>query len=298
MKKKLSFFYLILFFILVSGLAVSVSVQSFGNPPQASASLLDIPSPPPASLDAFYPPKSEQPVYLFSMLDMEAPFNGIIVDLMEEDFENAGKNYEQFKQKYTSVSKMVPEWEQDFPLKPVDDLGAAMQSGDKVKIMASIEEAGKVCGSCHLQNMVKVQQKFHWRDFEEITVTDLVTKESVSFSRLMQYLSMNFSGIGVNLQEGQVANAKNSFDQFKTRFTSLKASCTHCHTTQRKYFTDESVQSYIDELGSALNESPVNPEKVTGLSMKIGDENCSKCHLVHLPAAMTKFGWKMLENMK
>jgi hypothetical protein len=183
-------------------------------------------------------------------------------------------------------------------MKPVEDLGTYLQTSNKGEFMALIEEVGKKCNSCHLQNMAKVQYKYHWRDFGDVKVTDLVTKESVDFSQLMKFISVNFSGIGVNLEEGQVENAKKHFDQFKTRFTSLKASCTHCHITQRKYYVDESVQSYIDELGSTLSESPVNPQKVSELSMKIGEENCEKCHLVHVPAAMTKLGWKMLEDNK
>jgi hypothetical protein len=297
MKKNISFYYIVFVVFLAAALVGSIFVQSYGNSsPRANGSYLDIPSPPPQSLDALYPPKSEQPVFLFSMLDMEGPFNGIVIDLMEEDFANASANYEKFKQKYMSVSKLIPEWENEYPMKPVEELGAAMQTGDKGKIMASIEEVGKACNGCHLQNMVKVQQKYHWRDFEEIKVTDLVTKESVGFNQLMQFISMNFSGIGVNLEEGQVDNSKKHFEQFKTRFTSLKASCTHCHTTQRKYYVDESVQSYIDELGSVLNESTINPQKIEELTMKIGQENCEKCHLVHLPAAITKLGWKMLEK--
>jgi hypothetical protein len=298
MKKNKKFLYVIMALFLAAALVGSIVVQSYGNSPIANSSYLDIPSPPPQSLDALYPPKSEQPVFLFAMFDMEAPLNGIIVDLMEEDFANAGANYEKFKQQYVSASKLVPEWENDFPMKPVEDLGTAMQNGDKGKIMASIEEVGKACNGCHLQNMVKVQQKYHWRDFEEVKVTDLVTKESVGFNKLMKFISMNFSGIGVNLQEGQVDNARKHFEQFKTRFTSLKASCTHCHTTQRKYYVDESVQSYIDELGNSLNESTVNPQKIAELSMKIGEENCGKCHLVHVPAAVTKLGWKILESNK
>lgn len=298
MKRKTKFLYAVSFFLIAATFVGSIIVQGYGSSSKIYSGNLDILSPPPQSLDEFYPPKTDQPVYLFSMLDMEAPFNGIIVDLMEEDFINAGANYEKFKQKYISVSKLVPEWESDFPMKPVEDLGASLQTGDKGKIMASIEEVGKSCGGCHLQNMVKVQQKYHWKDFEGITVTDQVTKESISFSRLMQFLSMNFSGIGVNLEEGQVENAKKHFEQFKTRFTSLKASCTHCHTTQRKYYVDESVKSYIDELGNALNESSINQQKIAELSMKIGEENCGKCHLVHLPAAMTKLGWKMLGGNK
>jgi hypothetical protein len=144
--------------------------------------------------------------------------------------------------------------------------------------------------------MVNVQQKYHWREFENITVTDQLTKESVDFSQLMKFISMNFTGIAVNLEEGQVENAQKQYEQFKSRYISMKATCTHCHTSQRKYYVDESVQALIDDLGKALNETPADPRRVGELSMKIGQENCEKCHLVHLPAALTKRGWKMLES--
>lgn len=298
MKNKAQYLFVIPFLFLAAGLLGSGLIRDGGDSFSTGSYYTDIPSPPPQSLDALYPPQSEQPVFLFSMLDMEGSFNGIIVDLMEEDFRNVSANYEKFKQKYITVSKLVPEWENEYPMKPVEDLGGSLQTGDKGNIMASIEKVGNVCNSCHLQNMVKVQHKYHWKDFAKVKVTDLVTKESVDFSQLMKFISVNFSGIGVNLEEGQVENAKKHFEQFKTRFTSLKASCTHCHTTQRKYYVDESVQSYIDDLGNAMKESPVNPQKIAGLSMKIGEENCEKCHLVHVPAAMTKLGWKMLEENK
>jgi len=298
MKNKVQYLYVIPFLFLVVGLSVSGFNREGGDSFTTGSPYTDIPSPPPQSLDALYPPQSKQPVFLFSMLEMEGQFNGIIVDLMEEDFDNAALNYEKFKKKYISVSKLVPEWENDYPVKPVEDLGTSLQTGDKGKIMAYVEEVGKTCNNCHLQNMVKVQHKYHWRDFGEVKVTDLVTKENVRFSQLMKLISMNFSGIGVNLEEGQVENAKKHFEQFKSRFTTLKASCTHCHITQRKYYVDETVQSYINELGIALTESSVNQQKVAELSMKIGEENCEKCHLVHIPAAITKLGWKMLEYNK
>lgn len=248
---------------------------------------------PPESMDAYYPPISEQPVFAFAMLGMEMQFTGIAVNLLEKDFENANKSYEKFKEQYVQVSKLVPEWESNFTMEPVEELGKSLQSADAGKIFASIDAVGKVCGNCHMKYVIPVQYKYHWRDFDAINVSDQVTNENTDFLNLMRRISLNFTGIGVNLQEGQVENANNHFNEFKSRFFSMKATCTHCHKTPRKYYVDEEVRNMIDDLGKALNAKSIDFKLIEELSIKIGEESCEKCHLVHMPAAITKQSWKL-----
>jgi hypothetical protein len=81
MKNKALYLYVIAFLFLAAGLAGSGFITGGGNSFTTGSYYTDIPSPPPQSLDALYPPQSEQPVFLFSMLDMEDLFNGIIVVL-------------------------------------------------------------------------------------------------------------------------------------------------------------------------------------------------------------------------
>jgi cytochrome c556 len=230
------------------------------------------------------------------MHGLGTPFVGILVDLFENDPQNAKANFEKFKAQYVKVSKLVPEWEKDYPMDPVEELGAALKTGDQGKVMAAYEKVGKVCLDCHIVNMLKVQQKYHWGDFNAIRVKDPLTNEEVNFARLMQYLDSNFVGIGVDLEEGQIENAQKQFQGFNARFQALKETCWNCHDTERKYYIDESIQALVDKLGQALSGSPIDPNVVKKLSMGIGMENCFKCHLVHSPAALTKLQWEKVKG--
>ncbi len=261
---------------------------------QENSRLKSLRSPPPSVLDSMYPPQAEMPVYRTQMMDMAIPMSGILVNLLENDLDNVMPNFENFKTKYAELAKVVPEWENKYPLEPVNELGTALSSGEQRKVMAAFEKVGQVCHDCHMANMVKVQQKYYWLDFHEVTVPDPLTNEQVNFPKLMQNFDLNFVGIMVDLQEGQIENAVKQFEGFNARFQVLKDTCGECHgTSERKYFVDEEIQDKIDNLGQALkNPSTFNPELVQGLMMGIGTESCGKCHLVHVPAAYAKLQWK------
>lgn len=251
-------------------------------------------APPPSALDAMYPPNMENPEYQLRMMEMEIPMAGIIVDLNENDKNNAIVNFETFRTKYGEVAKLVPEWENKYPLKPVDDLGKALQNGEQERVMAAFSELGKVCMDCHIETMTKVQHKYYWMDFRDIRTVDPLTNEELKFPAFKQFLNASFFGIGVDLQEGQIGNALKQFEGFNARFQSLKDTCEDCHgTSERKYYVDESVQDGIDRLGQGLKDpGSLNPEQLQGLIMSIGIESCGKCHLAHVPAAFTKMRWK------
>ncbi len=182
---------------------------------------------------------------------------------------------------------------------PVDELGEALSSGDQRQVMASFEKVGQVCHDCHVSNMVKVQQKFHWLDFREVTIPDPLTNEQVNYAKLMQNIDLNFLGIMVDLQEGQIENALKHFEGFNARFQAMKDTCGDCHgTIERKYYVDDEIQGKIDNLGQALkNPATLNPEQVQGLMMGIGMESCGKCHLVHMPAQFSKYNWEKMEEI-
>ena len=163
---------------------------------------------PPSSLDALFPPQAEQPVFLFRMLGMAAPFSGIVADLFEADLEHAQANFEKFKMQYVEISRLVPEWEKNYPMGPVEALGAALETGNQAKVMAAYESVGKVCHDCHTAYMPKVQQKYHGGDFHAVRVNDPLTDEEVDFAQLMRFLDANFAGIIVDVEQGQRENAQ------------------------------------------------------------------------------------------
>jgi hypothetical protein len=279
--------------VLIFGLASSSSqVQKKESHQHEEEALKALYAPLPSSLDALYPPKAEQPIFLFRMMEMATPFVGIVVDLFENDLQNAKNNFERFKVQYVDVSKLVPEWKKSYLLGPVEELGEVLKTGDQDEVMVAYEKVGNICHDCHLVNMVKVQQKFHWQDFHAIKVKDPLTDEQVDFRLLMQYLVTNFIGISVDTLEGQKENAQKQFQGFKARFQAMKDTCEECHTTEeRKYYVDDSVQAMVDEMGMALNKPSVDSKEVEALAQRIGMESCFKCHLVHLPAAYAKHQW-------
>lgn len=303
--KKLVFQLTGILVILACVLASTPQAQKVESSEQEKETLEGLTAPPPSSLDALYPPLAKQLIFLSKMRELEIPFVGIVVDNLENDRQNCMSNFEKFKAQYVEVSKLVPEWEKNFPLGPVEELGKAIETNNQEKVMEAFKKATDVCHDCHMLNMVKVQQKFHWKSFSAIKVQDPLTDELVDFQQLMKYLATNFIGIGVDVGQDQKENAQKMFYGFNARFQALKDSCVGCHGTEekkkeyeRKYYVDEGVQALVDKLGNTLNGSSIDPKAVKTLSQAVGMESCSRCHLVHVPAAAIKHQWEKWEKIK
>lgn len=242
----------------------------------------------PETLDRWYPPAAGGPVYLFRMLDLDAYFSMIVVDLMENDLEGARGSFEGFESRYREAAGLVPEWKGEYPETPVRDLGRALAEGDRDRSLRAFAAVGETCHGCHLRTMVPVQQKYHWGDFGALSVTDPVSGAATGYPRFKQALAANLAGIPGNLRQGQTANARKQFEGFRARFRALADSCGGCHGEPSRYFVDRDVQAAVDGIGKAFAQEDVSAEAVTSLVREIGKESCSKCHRVHLPAAMAK----------
>lgn len=236
----------------------------------------------PKSLANYFPPKAPGPVWLFKMLGMEQSFTAVFVNLQTKDFKNVQPNFEKFKAKYIELSKMVPEWTNNFPMGPVEQLGRAIKSGDPAKVGAAAGAIGGVCGKCHAENMVRVQAVYHWPSFEAVKIKDPRTQKKLGMAEFMRGLAGSFGGIGIELSEGQPKSAMGMYQGFKANYTALKGMCKSCHDTERTYFVDKTVDGMVDALGAALKRG--DAKAVQQISGGIGNENCFKCHLVHLPA--------------
>lgn len=239
----------------------------------------------PASLANFYPPKSHAPTYLLSMLRLSQPLSSMVCDLLENDVENARLNFETFKKAYIENSEMVPEWKSMYPLEPVEQLGAAITSGDMSKIMPATDAVGAVCHTCHVTNMVPVQLKYRWENFGDIVMTDPLSEQDVSYARLMLMLETNFQGIGNNAAQGQNENALRQLAGFNARFQAMSESCMICHDSERHYYVSKDITDKISALEAELSKPQIDMGAVGGLLKFIGNESCAKCHLVHIPAA-------------
>ena len=293
--RKLVFFVTVtgLAFVLIFSLGYSWSQSTKTQMSEKEDLALNDYASPPSSLDGLYPPQKKEPVYLFKMFELGTFFSGIIADLFENDLQNAKNNFEKFKTKYIEAAKLVPEWEKDYPIDPLDELKMALENGSKGKVMAGIEKVGETCHQCHVSNMAKVQQKYHWGDFGEIKIKDPLTNEEVSFAQLKQGLNVNFVGIGLDVEQGQKENARKQLHDFNERFQALKNTCQNCHKKEEmKHYVDQRVFSLIKNMELELNRSAHDPKVIASLTQKVGMESCFKCHLVHIPSAFAKLQWK------
>jgi cytochrome c556 len=267
--------------------------------------LKQLAGPPPSSLDQYFPPKAPAPLYLIEMFNLAGPFEAIGVDLQEGDKANLPGSFQGFKAQYDKVAAMVPEWKQLFPSDPVTQLGQAINAGDPAQIGAAMGKVGEVCSSCHLVNQVKVQQAYHWRNFDDIKVNNPVVKQEQTFPDYMTTMAGGFEGAMVDLQEGQLDQARANFQAFQSEYQTLaKDGCKQCHsdpaTNQeipRKYFTDPDSMALIDQLGQALNAAQPDSTAITNLSGAIGNSICLSCHLIHLPAQTSKDQWDTYSNI-
>lgn len=274
------------FLLLVVFLAFAMIPNAGAGSLPAAASGAPARLPLPESLNAFYPPAADRPAYLLKMVGLETSFSGIVVDLMEGDLDGARGSFEDFQRQYREVAEMVPEWKGEYPQGKVKELGAALASGDKGLAMEAFAAVGGICHRCHVAAMVPVQQKYHWGDFGAITVQDPLSGVATGFPQFKKFLAANLAGITVDLRQGQTDNARKQFEGFRARFEALRGSCQGCHEKESRYFVDREMQDTVEELGEAFRSRTVVADAVMALAQKIGRESCSKCHLVHVPAAL------------
>ena len=265
---------------LLSALTAIGNVGSSSPPPPQTL---------PPSLDRLYPPAAEAPVYLLAMIELGAPFSAIVVDVLGEDWTNAEADFNAFKGSYVKTAAMVPEWNDLMPLAPLDTLGAAISAHDRGQTMAAYEKVGAACHACHAVGMVPVQQRYHWGDFETIVVGDSLTKGDLPFARLMRMMETSLTGSVVDVQQGQIENARRHFEHFNVRFQSMTETCVACHESERRYFVDDQVQQMIAGWREQLYAPTPDAAAIGRLTEGIGMESCHKCHLVHLPAAYSPY---------
>lgn len=251
---------------------------------------------PPASLDNFYPPLADGPLYMFRMMDLNNSFVAVINDAMTDDHENALAGLENFRKEYLEISNLVPEWKDYYPGEPLEKFSEAVRTGDPGQLMPMIEELGKVCHQCHISTMTAVAYKYHWGDFGSIAMDDPFRGGTMNYKALMQYLNAGLAGIGNELRQEQKQEALGQYQVFNAAFQIMKGTCRQCHQLEREYYVDQGVQTMIDRLGIVLNSTEINMDEVGDYLGAIGTESCFNCHLVHLPASLTTDGWAMSAN--
>ena len=242
----------------------------------------------PTSLNALYPPVTNTPVFLFEMIEMGNSLNATGINFFEADYQNMQGSFSRFKTVYTGFSGLIPEWKDYFPQKEVDELELALNSKEMEKVGLAFENMGKVCQTCHAANMTRVQHKFAWGNFSDISLTDPVNGKENTFSEIMHIMTISYDGIITDLIEGQLEYSRKHFTDFNTRFEAMSETCIVCHDSERKYYVDNNIQNMIKAIGEEISKEKPEVERIKDLAKGIGYESCYKCHLVHTPAAFSQ----------
>jgi len=273
--------------LLVVPWAVSIH-QSAARGPAADAGPGLGPPDLPEELAGLYPPRTREPVYLQRMLGLSSALSGIAADVLESDRDNARAGFARLKSEYVEAAGLVPPWRNRFPLEPLEALETALAGADPRACLEALGAVGATCHACHVDTMVPVQQEFRWRSFAEVSCEDGATGEVLDYAKLMRDLDLAMSGVAADVAQGQRPEAQAYLGLFRERFDQLERTCFACHAGKREYYVDAGVRGQVDQLGAALEEDPVDAERVTALLEGIGDESCGRCHLVHMPAAMAQ----------
>ena len=243
----------------------------------------------PKSLDEQYKgsvPETMSSPYLFEMLKLTEPFEGIIVNTQEGDIANAKNSFNKFSDEYDKISQLVPEWRRYWDRALVDKLGKDLNK-DKVAvgtIMQDVKAIGATCDRCHGNEWPQVWAKYYWKDFDTVNVN--TPMGNMAWPDAMQVKATGFDGIPVNLKEGKRKEAYKSWQLYKTMLLNFKKACNNCHTTPRYYFVSDDVLAKVDKMGEDIAGN-VAIDTIIREQQQLGD-NCYRCHIIHQPAQRMK----------
>lgn len=243
----------------------------------------------PKSLDEQYNgsvPETMSSPYLFKMLKMTEFFEGVIVNVQENDIVNARNSFNQFSEEYNNISTLVPEWGEYFNNVAVDQLGKDLNTGNVAvdTIMQDIGNVAVSCDRCHGNELPQVWAKYYWRDFDTVNVNTPIG--NMAWPDAMPIMATGFDGISVDLKEGQRQEAYNSWQLFKTMLLNFKDKCDTCHDSPRYYFVSNDAIDAVDKIGADILGNVAVDEII--LEQQQFGNNCHRCHVIHQPAQRMK----------
>lgn len=239
----------------------------------------------PGSLAQYYETKPSP--YLINMFELSESMVGITVNIQQGDMENASEYYNQFSQNYDHSAGMVPEWQGYYNLDAVDEIGTALETDNISAVFEAIGKVGASCTGCHIENNPAVWNKYNWNDFRDLKMDTPQGPLQWIHAKNM-FLLTGYDGIGINIKQGNPSSANQSFSLFKSMFDNMSETCTSCHTSERRYYVSEDVQTMIDEMGDKIKAGDsTNMSAADGIRQGIGME-CYGCHVLHMPAQYAK----------
>ncbi len=272
--------------------------------PNASLAADYVISPPPKSLEKFYPPESKTPRWIQQMHKISGAFGGVFVDMKENDWKNAEAGAKTFLESYTEASKWVPEWKDLFDLEAAQNFSDSVKSHDPKQIKKASSPVAKTCAKCHSQNYLPVWAKFHMPSVKKIKVSDPVTEEEMNYKAYMYRLSSTFKEMTVNFSQEQYMKVFQAANHFQKRIKELRSVCSKCHVSEwsrsavsvRQFFVNDNILEVIQDLKKDLATGEPDPEKFWQSVETIGMQSCKKCHLVHQPLTLIQDAWSESQN--
>jgi hypothetical protein len=230
------------------------------------------------------------------MLKLAMFYTSVGYDAVQNDWENAHRSFENFKEQIIKLSGMIPKWKRYFKMDVVEELGRAVAQKNVSAIMEVRNKkiGGGICGKCHNEYRTQVWYRYHWKDFGKIMVADPVSQKNFPYFVFMTMVAESLEGIKIDTLQNQPAYARKAFKAFTARVEALKKVCGECHDPkkERKYYINAEVMGMIEGLGTEISKPTPDHKKVEDLFMGIGVEMCYKCHQVHMPAAVIQNFWR------
>ncbi|MBK3331739.1 hypothetical protein GWK41_01505 [Persephonella atlantica] len=235
----------------------------------------------PRELSNYYPPKSENMEFTQLMHLLSTSMTGVVVNLKEEDWNNAQKWAERLQKNYLKIGKMVKKWDKLLKKDEVHKLQQAIKSRNKQEAFRSVQVVGKSCVQCHKNYKLSVKVKFHSPDFSGFSLEDPVTGLDYSLKDYMKAMTQDMKLVKIYFLDGKKDKARRAGFNFIKRFEGLTQMCSDCHTNKKSeeiYFGLETKKHT-----TALKEAVINGSLVQlNKHLKwIGQNNCAKCHNVH-----------------
>ncbi|MEE9491869.1 MAG: hypothetical protein V3W04_00625 [Gammaproteobacteria bacterium] len=236
---------------------------------------------PPDSLKQWYKPASKRNVWQHTMFSLRRELQAIESYAMKDDWSHVKKWADRFREHYSKIPEMVPEWEYDIDLKESKNLQQAVFDQDHRKLKKAIKNLRKSCKTCHWDYRSTAALQNRAPDFTSHEIIDEQGKV-YSYAEYMRELMFYLNTVVIANADKRYETALQGLESLRSGIHQLGESCIDCHEKSpeaREYYLGEKTLTMISTLQSSLekHETETIGRQIGGLAVHA----CAKCHGVH-----------------
>ncbi len=276
---------------------------------------------PPKSLDNYYPPVARRAKNYKAYMDtLGRRFYDLVADINAVDLEVIEVSYTRFKDYYSFVADLVPEWKDRFLLSEVEELGKVLgiikdttdttktQKKDTVlpigarrsldpKVSNLIKKLEYSCKACHLQEIPKVYFRYYWQtkdmkmNMATFIVKDPMTKRKMPYRDFKSEMSKDYYTILRAIDKGSKVELRRFVRKFIKRFNYNQSLCSKCHREDPYLFTTPTIATLVKDLDNEANKRIPSKKRLRRVLYELYRSNCTGCHRVHFPATYIQRFW-------